>query len=118
VSSADRLLKALHIALAEKMPYAALRRIDWFDFRDHDHPDTEAPVEMACEAFLYLSLDGHGNWDGVHEVLIAVIDAMGQETSQTPSPGSLHRLKAILEECPVDADSVRDRFRSAYGHRV
>ena len=97
----DRILKRLYHHLSVKVPIHQLRRKGWFDFQNHDHPDTSNPVDLACAAFVYLSLEGDGNWNGSTDILIAVLSYLKEATDYAASETQGRILAVLLREHPV-----------------
>lgn len=112
-SQRDRLAKELHPYL-KRIPMSQLRKLGWDDFLNFDQPSSSDPVEMASEAFLYLSTDHDGNWKGIHEILIAVAAYLKDKTGKPPDPDAYKRLTTLLRSRPVNQDRIRNWFRKAY----
>jgi hypothetical protein len=111
---ADRLAKELHPFLSGKIPICRLRELGWFDFLSLDHPVATGAVEMAVEAFLYLSLDQEGNWNRIHEILVGIVGYLAEKTGKTPHGSEFKRLKALLEARPVVAGNIHKWFHKVY----
>ena len=111
--AADSLAKELHYYL-KGIPIGRLRELGWFDFLGLDHPDATEPAQVACEAFLYLSIDDEGNWNRIHGILLAVVAYLTDKTGKTPIRSEFTRLKTVLESRPVATEDVRNWFAKVY----
>lgn len=114
MDESSRLCRQLHSFLARKLPVLWLRQHGWFDFLNIDRPQTDDPVQLACEAFLYLTVNINDDWNGVVSVLTAVVAFLKQTTLLTPSTAQLRQLRDLLQKQPLDQPSVHEWFHLAY----
>ena len=114
-SPGDRLAKALHPFLAQKASVQILKSLGWFDFLSNDRPETSDPIEMAATAFIYLSIEDDGTWNGQKQILTAVIAFLHTGTRKLPTTQDLADLKHILQSGPVNPGHVNDWFRLVFG---
>ncbi|KAL8814470.1 MAG: hypothetical protein Q9191_008547 [Dirinaria sp. TL-2023a] len=83
----------------------------WRDFRSADRPETADVVAMACEAFVYLSINEDGHWNGTVNVLTAI----KRQTAHASSSEDLRRLAALLRARPVSVDDFFEYFHGDNG---
>ena len=112
--SPDQILKRLHFHLSGKAQPYRLKRLGWFDFQNHDHPNTTDPVEMAYAAFVALSLEESGNWNGATDVLTPVLSYLAEATGYSCSEAQLINLAALLREQPVRSAAVKAWFEQIF----
>jgi hypothetical protein len=79
-----------------------------------DKPESDDVVEVASQAFLYLSINQGGNWNEVVDVLTAIISFLKKETDIMPRIERLQALKEILQQRPVLETEVRNWFDQVY----
>ena|SRR5438132_794267 len=116
-SAGDRLAKALHPFLASKMPVATLKALGWYDFLSNDRPETSDALVAATEAFIYLTIEDDGTWNGNKTVLtgvIAFLHHLHHRLGKMPTATALADLKKILESPPVDPQVLRQWFRQVF----
>jgi hypothetical protein len=113
-NDADRLVKAIHPFLSSKIPSSRLRSLGWFDFLNNDRPDTSDPIVMATAAFLYLSLEESGGWNGETHVIVGMVGFLKSRTSKTPTATDLSDLKAHLQRTTVDPTAIELWFQQVY----
>lgn len=113
--SSRQTLSAIEMRLRETVQSARrLIEMGWRDFRAADHPETVDVVIMACEAFLYLSLNDEGNWNQTTNVLAAIKAYLDGETGREADAFDLTRLAKILMTKPVRRSEVEDWFEAVY----
>lgn len=115
VRTTDLILKDIHINLSANSGANRLRQLGWFDFRSYDHPKTDNPVELACKAFLYLSINQNGSWISDFNILSSILTYLDENTTNKANSSSISGLKALLEQHPVVAKTVEDWFQTVYG---
>ena len=114
-NSTDKLLKQFSIGLRNQFSDAELRRFGWFQFRDHDRPNTLVAVELAASALAYLSLDADGSWRRNVGVVTAVIAFMRHYyPSTSPSEVEFKQLKRIINTPPVNKENLRGWLLAIY----
>ena len=112
--STDRLLKNLGIDLSEQLGAGDLRKMEWFQYRDHDHSSSLVSTEFAAHAFLYLGFDRDGNWSRNLKLLTALLAFMRRYHTVSTQASDLVKLKEIIEARPVDKQAVADWFRAIW----
>ena len=118
----DRLVKQLHAYLGrsvaqEHVTWSWFREAGWFDFLRQDRPETDDPVEMACEAFVCLAMRDGGLARDPKPILAAVVAFLAQHTRIWPAADQLRELKAILDAEPCPPDEIRKWSRAVYRQR-
>jgi len=113
-SPADQLAKRLHPFLTAAISPAVLKSLGWFDFLTSDRPDTTDAVEMATNAFIYLSLEEDGSWNRQKAILSGIIAFLKTRVNKSPSPGDLLDLKSLLDRPPISNQAIRQWFDRVY----
>jgi hypothetical protein len=112
-SPPDRLAKALHPFLTAKVSVPELKSLGWFDFLNNDRPETNDVVEMSAAAFMYLTVDDAGSWNGQVNILTGIIAFLNSRTGKKPGQTDLTDLKSLLSR-PVQQGVIRDWFERVY----
>ena len=113
-TSTDRLLKYLAIDLMQQFGAGDLNKFGWFQYREHDHPETLVSSELAADAFLYLSSDADGSWRRNPKVVTAVVAFMGRYYDRTVKQQDLMSLKKLIDARPLDRNAIKGWFYRIY----
>ena len=107
---ADRLAKALSPFLGEDFTYEDLRARGWFTFLQFDRPLTNDPIEMACEAWLYMFRDADHS-TRLHALRRVVAYICFQSGRPMPSAGAIRAASGLLATPALDNEAVRAWFK-------
>ncbi len=110
----DRIIKGIYPYLAELLTHRDIRKLGYFDFLELDAPETDHAASVACEAFLYMSLDNDSNWNENVDVLRAIITFLTEGTGRSPSKSQVSALWKLLQVRPVKDDQIRSWFDRVY----
>lgn len=108
--NADALVKALSPFLGIDFLPDDLRRRGWFDFLAFDHPDTQDPVEMGYEAFVYLFDEEDDLAVRLHGLRRIVAFICGQNGHPMPSADAIREIARLLERPATDDGAIRAWF--------
>lgn len=109
----DQIVKRIR-GFLDKVPVSRLRELGWFDFQNHDHPETSDVVTLAYNAFAYLSIGEDGNWNNAQDVLTAILAFLKAETGYSYSTSQLQELAVLLKEQPIRSKAVETWFEQTF----
>lgn len=112
--SSNQILKDIYFHLSTRTSIRQLRQWGWFDFQNHDYPDSSDPIVLAVAAFQHLSIADSGNWNGTTDVLTALLAYLKAETGYSYSAAQLKDLAALLNEQPVRSKAVENWFDQTF----
>lgn len=87
-----------------------LRQLGWFDFHLESHAEVVDLGSLADVAFIYLSVDEDGNWNGAQDVAKAVVLFATQTAGYAADIHDLRDLKEILTRRPIDRKALSGWF--------
>jgi hypothetical protein len=109
VTEAEGAVKRLTYAV-KRIPAAQLRRCGWFDFLTDPVPYHYDVPDVLCDAFDCLGLSETGNWNQIHEVLVAFLAYLGEEMDRSVTSSEVQALRSLLLDTPVDQSKLHRWF--------
>jgi hypothetical protein len=91
-----------------------LRRYDWYQFRDHDRPETNDPLKMGIAAFFYLCFDHKNHWRNNLQVAAALLSFMQFYCRSSPDRRQLERLQKLVTTFPPSRSDIESWFIEVY----